>query len=238
MSQTKSQELLFLGCTVAYFYPKIAKTTADVLKAANYDFTVLQQETCCGGPINVWGFHKDFDTLAERSAEAFRGFERIVTLCPMCYSTFRKRLPNYNIIHVTQALAELVDDGRLKFKNPIDILASYQDPCHLQRCDDGAYDARNLLKSIPGLKLVEMPFNREEARCCGGPIRFLFYDVAYNMAIAQLKDAESVGAEFMVTACPWCYSTLSRAARQVNVKVLPVIDLVAAAMGITKLEGY
>jgi len=116
----------------------------------------------------------------------------------------------FKIMHTSQLFEELIRNGAIKPRK-LDVKVTYHDPCDLGR-HLGVYEApRNVIRAIPGVEFVEMPRNREDARCCGagGDLRLTFPEIATTMAATRIRmDAEATGATVIVTACPSCVLTL------------------------------
>jgi len=241
VAQKKSENLFFVGCMAAYAYKNIAQTAAKILKAIDYDFTYLgSEEICCGGPLYLQGLEDDFTKIAKANVGKIEklGAKRIIAVCPMCYSTFKKmyigpiKLEGIEIVHITELLSNLIGKKEIVFKKKFPLKVVYQDPCHLGRYS-GIYDApREILRSVPSLTLLELSENRDFAKCCGGPIKQVFREVAYDISLDILRDAKNLGAEAVVTACPTCYHALEASSWECQLKVFGITEVVAAAMGL------
>ena len=111
----------------------------------------------------------------------------------------------FEVIHVPELLQELIETGKVKLHS-FDKIVTFHDPCHIGRHMDLYEIPRIVLKKIPGLELVEMERNKENARCCGagGGVRSGFRDLSRSLADRRLKDAEETRAEILTTACPFC----------------------------------
>lgn len=199
---------------------------------------------------------KGIKTVVTPCAECFQAFS-------VLYDK-EKITSQVEILHISTFLDRLISDGKITLKKSVPITVAYHDPCHLGRLSEpwvhwegrevkvlgqsiiydppknkrtgrGAYDIpRNILGSIPGLKMVEMPRKREYAWCCGsgGGVKQAFPDFAMETAAKRLKEAEAVGAEALVSACPWCKHNFMDAVVDSGseMKIYDIIDLVAQAM--------
>jgi heterodisulfide reductase subunit D len=105
----------------------------------------------------------------------------------------------------------MLKQGTLTFPHPVNRTVTYHDPCHLGRATGGFEAPRMIMEAIPGLKLVEMPRNREYSRCCGagGGLKAGFPDIQTKMAQRRIQEAEETGAEQLVSCCPFCYQGLN-----------------------------
>jgi heterodisulfide reductase subunit D len=219
----KHEVLYFVGCTAAYD-PNIramAETTARVLAHAGVDFGTLgNDEGCCGSTMMRTGISESAKGMVLRNIERFERASPslIVTSCAGCFKTIRQDYPKYGklpapIVHVTDFVSDLLRSGRLSPVGRVDRTVSFHDPCHLGR-HVGLYDQpRSILQSIPGVRLVEMERNRENARCCGagGGVKTAFPELAGKISGLRVADAESVGCEVLSTSCPFCYQSLKSA---------------------------
>lgn len=238
-----SEVLYFVGCTAAYD-PNIramAENTARVLHRAGVDFGTLgNDEGCCGSTMMRTGLAEDTRGMVERNIERFEKASPslIVTSCAGCYKTIRQDYPKYGklpakIVHITQYVTELVDSGKLVLDQEIDSTVSFHDPCHLGRHNLLYDEPRKLLESIPGVRLVEMERNRENARCCGagGGLKTAFPELAQKIAELRVADAERTGCDTLTTSCPFCYQSLKSAieARRSSIRMTDIMEIVAAA---------
>ena len=207
--------LFFVGCYYAYDprLKKAAVATAKVLKKAGVDFGILgTKENCCGESIRKTGGEEVFRTLAKENIKTFidNGVKRILVASPHCYQTFVNEYPefmvNFEVVHISQFIAELIAEGRLELKGSFDKKVTYHDPCYLGR-HNGIFDEpREVLKKVPGLDLVEMRDNRQKSLCCGGGGGRIWMDTPKGERFSDLRleQAKEVGAEVLVTSCPYC----------------------------------
>ena len=222
-SKEPHEVLYFVGCTAAYD-PNIramAENTARVLSRAGVDFGTLgNDEGCCGSTMMRTGLAESTKGMVLRNIERFEKASPslIVTSCAGCYKTISQDYPKHGklpakIVHITELVAELLASGELSPTGRVGKKVSFHDPCHLGR-HIGLYDQpRRILESIPGLELVEMERNRENARCCGagGGVKTAFPELASDISGLRVDDAESVGCEILSTSCPFCYQSLKSA---------------------------
>ncbi|MEM2839903.1 MAG: (Fe-S)-binding protein, partial [Thermoplasmata archaeon] len=170
--------LYYVGCTASYDpeVMRVAKNLADIANAAGLTLGILgQNEKCCGSTLLRLGKVEKVREIARTNIDLFKktGASRIVTACAGCYKTISQDYPKLTgeklpMIHVTQLLAELLQEGKLPIKENVGKLkVTYHDPCHLGR-HTKMYDwPRKILALLPGIELVEMERTRERSRCCG-----------------------------------------------------------------------
>ena len=213
---TEGMEVLFfVGCYYSYDprLRKVAGATANLLKKAGVDFGILgNKENCCGESIRKTGNEEVFKSLARGNIKTFvdAGVKRLLVASPHCYHTFKNEYPefmvNFEVVHISQFLAELIGQGRLELKGEFKKKVTFHDPCYLGR-HNGIYDEpRDVLKKLPGLELVEMPDSREDSLCCGGGGGRIWAETPKEERFSDLRvaQAKEVGAEVLVTSCPYC----------------------------------
>lgn len=214
--------LYFVGCYYSYDprLKKAAAATARILTRAGVDFGILgAQETCCGESIRKTGNEEVFRKLARDNIKTFidRGVKKIVVSSPHCFQAFKHDYPefmvHFEVVHMSQLLLQLVEQGRLRLSGGPRKIVTWHDPCYLGR-HNGIYDEpRALLRSIPGLELVEMPDTRERSFCCGGGGGRIWMDTppSERFASLRLRQAASTGASVLATSCPYCISNFEDA---------------------------
>ena len=227
---TEGMEILFfVGCYYSYDprLQKAAIATANVLKQAGVDFGILgSAESCCGESIRKTGNEEVFKSLAKENIKAFidNGVKRVLVASPHCYHTFKNEYPefmvNFDVVHISQFLQELIEQGRLEIKGEFKKRVTFHDPCYLGR-HNGIYDQpRDVLKKVPGLELVEMPDSRGNSLCCGGGGGRIWAETPKEERFSDLRVAQAVevGAEVLATACPYCISNFEESALSLEEK--------------------
>ncbi|MEM2146571.1 MAG: (Fe-S)-binding protein, partial [Candidatus Jordarchaeaceae archaeon] len=226
----KAETVYFVGCTSAYKQKKIANSTFEVLSILGKDFTLMQDEWCCGSPLIWTGQIEVAKKCAEHNVKEIEktGAELVVTSCSGCYrmlkEVYRDKFKinyDFEVIHSPVYLMEQVKEEILTLEKPVNKKVTYHDPCHIGR-HMGIYEPpRELLRSIPNLELVEMPRNRHNAWCCGagGGVKSSFKEMASFAALERLREAIATEAEIITSACPFCYKNLSDAKEKNNVHI-------------------
>jgi Fe-S oxidoreductase len=212
----EGMEVLYFPCCYPSYDPrlkKVAQATADLLKKAGVNFGILgSKEMCCGESIRKAGNEALFKRLARENIKIFieSGVKKIVVASPHCFHTFKNEYPefkvNFEVLHITQYLGQLIKEGRLKITGEYKKKVTYHDPCYLGR-HNGIYDEpREILKKIPGLELKEMADARESSLCCGMGGGRIWMETAKNERFSdiRLKQAQDTRAEILATACPYC----------------------------------
>ena len=236
----RAEVVYFTGCVAAYFpmAQQIPIALSAVLDAAAVDFTLLaEEEWCCGFPLLGAGLRDHLKDNIEHNIEAVKakGARKVVFACPSCYQMWREHYPHdFEIYHVTQYINQLITAGQLSLKE-LDLTVTYHDPCDLGR-GSKEYDApRQVIRAIPGVKLVEMAHNRENCLCCGGGGNLEMIDnkLSGEIAKAKIDEAMETGAQAVVTACQQCVRTMNTYIRRNKLKfeALDIVQLVQKALG-------
>jgi len=241
-----AQVVYFVGC-VGSFFPRsyaIPQAFVQTLEAVGIDYALLGgSEWCCGYPLLVNGLLSEAEATIRHNVARVRatGADKVVFACPSCYHIWKHTYPqiagdemgDLKILHVTEFLADLIDQGKLPLRE-MNQTVTYHDPCDLGRKSEVYEAPRRVLQSIPGLTLVEMSDNRENALCCGGGGNLETYDPELVPALSarRLAQAQATGARVIVSACQQCERTLANAARQqrARLRVLDVTEIVWRAM--------
>jgi Fe-S oxidoreductase len=213
---TEGMEIFYFpGCYLCYDprLKKVARATANILNRAGVDFGILgSRENCCGESIRKTGDEELFKRLARENIKTFidAGVHKILVSSPHCYHTFKNEYPefkvNFEVVHISQYLCELIKEGRLEFTKEYGKKVTYHDPCYLGRHNDIYDEPRQALKKIPGLELTEMADSLEDSLCCGGGGGRIWMETLKGERFSDLRleQAVDVGAEVLVTACPYC----------------------------------
>jgi Fe-S oxidoreductase/nitrate reductase gamma subunit len=234
----------------------VAKALTGVMSAAGVDYGILgKEELCCGDMARRLGEDGLFEIIVEQNYGLFRDFNvsKLITSSPHCYHTMAKDYPalkpkllaegrevkdtpDLTVVHHSVLLYDLLKTGKLTFANSLEKTVAYHDPCYLGR-HNGIYDQpRAVLRSIPGVKLVELGRCRENSFCCGGGGGRMWLESDSDVRIAALRAKEVVEAnvDLLVTACPYCLSTMVDAIKVLGagetVAVKDIAQVVADAM--------
>jgi len=221
LSKNSDIDILFwVGCTGALDERNIKVTIAfaKLMKEAGVNFGILgTEESCCGDPARRLGQEILFQTQVQRNLETFKKYniKKIVTICPHGYNTFKNEYPqfggNFEVIHHTEMIAELIQAKKLKLVRGVDKKVTYHDPCYLGRYN-GIYAApRTILSLIPDLKFVELERSGSESFCCGGGGGHIWLEenTGKRINVMRADDVVASKANIVVTACPFCLQMLA-----------------------------
>ncbi len=235
LEKPKAKVLYFVGCVGALFPQTygIPQSFVQILGEAEVDYTVLGgEEWCCGYPVYGAGLKDRLKEMAEHNCARLEeaGAEVLVTTCPSCYYTWHHLYPEVlgrdipvEILHATQFLVGLIDDGKLEL-GPVEEVVTYHDPCDLGRKSDVYEEPRQILEKIPGLTFLEIVQHGPDSLCCGGGGDIAMYagDVSSNVAQRRMRQAQMAGARYIVSACQQCKRTLADGARKARIRIRPI----------------
>ena len=215
----EGMEVLYFPCCYTAYDPRlktVAQATARILNKAGVDYGILgSKENCCGESIRKTGNEDLFKRLAKDNIKAFveSGVKKIVVSSPHCYHTLKNEYSefrvNFEVVHISQYVFELINDGRLPITKEYPKKVAYHDPCYLGR-HNGVYDEpREALKKIPGLELIEMAESGEDSMCCGmgGGRIWMETPKSERFSNIRLEEAVENEAQELVTACPYCITS-------------------------------
>jgi len=235
--------LFWVGCTEALEErsTKVAQAVAKLLKAGGVNFGILgTEESCCGEPARRLGNEYLFQMQAEKNIEIMKnyGVKRIVTACPHGYNILKNEYPqfggNFEVIHHTELIAQLIKEGKLKIKKGLNETVTYHDACYLGRYNNIYEPPRQLIKAVPDISLKEMERNRRRAFCCGGGGGHMWLEEQEGNRINEMRTEQAMEtkAQTVITACPLCLQMfedgIKAKAAEEQLKVMDIAELLAA----------
>lgn len=244
-TRVAAETVYFVGCVAGLFPSSYAvpQQTLRLLEAAGHPVTVLGgREWCCGYPLVLNGSDEALPAIAQDLVGRIvaLGARRLVTSCPSCYHTWRHIYPHLvpgmplEVLHTSELLLRLLQSGALPVQPLPEQAVTYHDPCDLGRRSGLCDPPSDLIRAIPGLRLVEMRDRREAALCCGGGgnLETTAPGLVEEAAARRLQQALETGATTLVTACPQCRRTLSGAARRnkARLRVWDISELLGKAV--------
>ncbi len=232
--------VFFPGCAIAGFQQDIGRSVKAVLGRLGCEVAVPENLKCCGRPLLSLGDRRAAEEHAEHNAAIFEAIkaDAIVTACASCSLTFKKEYPKLlrsgrkapSVLDIHEFFAGEIGGALLR---PVRKRVTWHDPCHLGRGQGLSGKARDILRSIPGIELVEMD---NADRCCGfgGVMRITHRGLSDGIAEAKVRNILATGASTVITGCPGCRMQIGNALRRSgpDVKVLHTVQLLAEALGI------
>ena len=241
--------LFWVGCAGSYEDrgKKVSRALATLLHEAGVKFAILgAEETCNGDAARRLGNEYLFQTLAQQNIETLNsyGVKKIVTNCPHCFNTMKNEYPDFGgtfeVVHGTELVARLVEEGRLKLDRRIDRTVTFHDACYLGRHNDVYEPPRAILSAIPGVTVREVARKRETGMCCGAGGGRMWLDEKIGTRINQVRYAEldAVGAEGIGVSCPFCMVMLGNAKTETGGRAdaFDVLELAAEALSANAAE--
>jgi Fe-S oxidoreductase len=216
------QYLFWVGCAGA-LEDRARKTTraiAELLHTAGVSFAVLgPAETCTGDPARRMGNEFVFSMLAQQNIETLNeaGARTIVASCPHCFNTIANEYPqlggSYEVIHHTQLLARLVEEGKLTPVNPVNEKITYHDPCFLGRHNKVFTPPREIMEKVPGVRAQEMHRCKNRGFCCGagGARMWMEERIGKRINTERIEEALGTNPDTISTGCPYCMVMLGDA---------------------------
>ncbi|PHS62845.1 MAG: CoB--CoM heterodisulfide reductase [Flavobacterium sp.] len=247
LAQGKQPEVLFwVGCAGSFDdrAKKITKAFVKLLNKANIDFAVLgAEESCTGDPAKRAGNEFLFQMQAMMNIQVLDGYEikKIVTTCPHCFNTLKNEYPelggNYEVMHHTQFLKDLLNEGRLKveggkYKGK---RITYHDPCYLGRANNEYEAPRDLLRKLE-VELIEMKRCKSNGLCCGAGGAQMFKDAEpgdKEIFVERTEEAIDVKPSIIATGCPFCNTMMTDGVKvkekEGEVQVLDIAEMIINA---------
>ncbi|MCU7724934.1 (Fe-S)-binding protein [Actinoplanes sp. KI2] len=212
--------LLWVGCagSLDENAKKTTRAVAELLNEAGVQFMVLGgAETCTGDAARRLGQELLFQELGKQNVETLNaaGAKRIVVTCAHCFNAlgneYRQLGGDYEVLHHTQLLSQLVAEQKLVPVHPVEAAVTYHDPCYLGRHNRVFSPPREILAGVPGVRLTEMPRSHEKSFCCGAGGARMWMEETIGTRINETRTDEAIatGAELITAACPYCIVMLT-----------------------------
>ncbi len=229
----ESNTAVFSGCMGSFWFPDQPEMVVEMLQKLKVNAGYVPSEVCCG-LMSYWaGDDKSFERIARKNYEMFKKakVEHIVTGCGGCFGTlaehYKHIIPEFDVQvhHTVEVLADMVRNGVLTFRGG-EGTYTFHDSCHLGRAL-GIYEPpREIIRAIPGLELVELANNRENSNCCGGFLTVLDPDLSESVGMRRVNEAVELGVDGMITTCVSCFKNLSYCARETDLEVIQLDELI------------
>ncbi len=215
-----AEYLFYVGCAGSFDDrgKKVSQAFANILKAAGVSFGILgTEEGCCGDSAMRGGNEYLYQIMAQANIEVMTGYgvKKIICTCPHGYNALKKDYPlfggNFEVYHHTEIIADLIAQGKIVLKKPVEGLFTYHDSCFLGRYNNIYNTPRDILKAIPGMKLVEMERTRAKSFCCGagGARMWMEENIGERINDMRTDQAIAVNAGSIAVACPFCLTMMT-----------------------------
>lgn len=247
MAKGEQPDVLFwVGCAGSFDdrAKRITKAFVKILNQINFKFAVLgAEESCSGDPAKRAGNEFLFQMQAMANIEVLNAYEvkKIVTACPHCFNTLKNEYPelggHYEVVHHTQLLQSLIDEGRLKVEGGAykGKKITFHDPCYLGRANEVYEAPRKLIQNLDA-ELVEMKRCKSKGLCCGAGGAQMFKEPETgdkDINIERTEEAIETRADIIATGCPFCNTMMTDGVKnkekEEQVKVLDLAEMIAQA---------
>jgi Fe-S oxidoreductase len=236
--------LLWVGCAGSYDdrNKRVLRSFASLLKKAGVKFSILgTEEQCTGDPARRIGNEYLYQTLAQANVETLNRYsvKRIVTACPHCFNTIKNEYKDfggtYEVFHHSQFLAKLISEGKIKPTKTLDETITFHDSCYLGRWNNIYEQPRDVLKSLPAARVVEMKNNHDQSMCCGagGGRMWMEEKIGKRVNVARTEQALDTKAGIIAASCPFCMTMMTDGVKtkemQDKVRVMDIAELIDQA---------
>jgi Fe-S oxidoreductase len=236
--------LYWVGCSASYDRrnQNIARSVVKILKKAGVSFAVMAEERCHGEVARRLGEEYLYQTVTTENVENIKkySFDKVITHCPHCFNTIKNEYPqfegNFEVLHHSVVIADLVKSGRIKPTKVTDQTVAFHDSCYLGRYN-GIFEApRETARSVPGLRLIEMPRNRARGLCCGGGGGQMWMETPAKKRVNVIRVEEALDAkpDVVGVACPFCLAMVDLgrkvAGAEETLQVKDISELVAESL--------
>jgi Fe-S oxidoreductase len=236
--------LYWVGCSASYDRRNqaIARSVVKILRAAGVSFGVMQEERCHAEVGRRLGEEYLYQTVQQENVEAINRyrFKKVITHCPHCFNTIKNEFPQfggtYEVLHHSVVIDELITSGRITPKKRLDATIAFHDACYLGRYNGIMEAPRAVARSVPGLRLVELPRSRERGLCCGGGGGHMWMETPSKkrVNVIRVEEVLEAKADLVGTACPFCLAMVDLGRKVVGaeerLQVKDISELVAESL--------
>ena len=216
------ETVLFVDCEAAFYRTSVPRAVAQILQQAGYEFGLMGEQWCCGGPAAEMGYVDQAKRFARHNLDNWRstGTKRVLVLDPHDYISFTEDYPKYfgadydiEVVLVVELFAELIREGRLTPSVPVERAITYHDPCRLNKRKGIWKEPREILRAIPGLDFTDVDRVTQWSYCSGGggglPVEKP--ELTAAISASRLEKAAALEVDTLVSACPWSERPLGEA---------------------------
>lgn len=233
--------LFWVGCAGSFDdrAKKVSVAFSRIMQKAGVNFAILGTEEQCNGDVaRRTGNEYLADMMIKANIETLNQykFKKVVATCPHCFNTFKNDYPtfgaNYEVVHHTQFIMELIKEGKLTLKDNNEYIESltYHDSCYIGRYNNIYDEPRKTLLSVPGLEIKEVKRSKDKGLCCGagGGQMFLEETAGKRVNIERTEELLSTGTKTIAVNCPFCMTMISDGvkAKEADVKVKDISEII------------
>ena len=242
---TGGETVLFCDCEAAFYRTSLPRAIARILEHAGVEFGLMREQWCCGSPAAEMGYRDQARRFAEHNVLDWRavGAKRILVLDPHDYIAFTEDYPSYfgddfdfEIVLVVELVAELVREGKLRLTRPVERVATYHDPCRLNKRKGIHQAPREILNAVPGLAFKDVDHVTQWSYCSGAGAGFAIErpEIAAEIARRRVEKAAALEIDTLVSACVWSERPLTEQGgkREQPIEVVDLMEIVAQAAGL------
>lgn len=237
--------LFWVGCAGSFDdrNKKVSRALVSVLRKAGVKFAILgKEEKCTGDPARRMGNEYLAQSLIQENVNTLNnyGVKKVVTACPHCFNAIKNEWKdfggNYEVIHHTQLIGQLIREGKIKPTKGVDEKVTYHDSCYIGRWNNEYEAPRTILGSIPMVKVQEMEKNSANAMCCGagGGRMWMEEHIGTRVNVKRTEQALATNAGVVAANCPFCITMISDGLKSKDmadkVKVMDMAELIDQAM--------
>jgi Fe-S oxidoreductase/nitrate reductase gamma subunit len=241
---TEVEYLYWVGCSASYDRRNqaIARSVVKILKAAGVSFGVMQEERCHAEVARRLGDEYLYQTVQQENIEALKRyrFRKVITHCPHCFNTIKNEFPqfggDYEVLHHSVVIRDLIASGRVRPTRALEATIAFHDSCYLGRYNGIMEAPRAVAKSVPGLRLIELPRHAERGLCCGGGGGHMWMEVRSEKRVNVIRVEEMLEAKpnVVATACPFCLAMVDLGRKvkgaEETLQVKDISELVAESL--------
>jgi Fe-S oxidoreductase len=241
---TTGDTILFVDYFTAFQETVTVRTAAQILMKAGVKFGVIERPGLTLGELYETNFD-EWLAHAKETIEALKsaGAKTVIVVNPHEYVYLTREYPKYmgslpfNVIFITEYVAKLIENKKIKLTTEVDIKATYHDPCALNKFSGIWESPRKIIESIPGLEYTDEDPVSQWYNCCGNGIasfKELHPELSYRIGTSRLRKAADLGVQYLLLGCPHCKDQLSevQTKSKINVEPIHLLEIVAKAMGL------
>ncbi|MEI6261699.1 MAG: (Fe-S)-binding protein [Deltaproteobacteria bacterium] len=237
--------LLWVGCAGSFDdrSKKVSKSLVGILQKAGISFAILGvEEKCTGDFARKVGNEMLFQMMAKENIETLNNYKvkKIITACPHCLNTLKHDYPqlggNYEVIHHTEFIDQLVKAGKIKLKQSLAGALTYHDPCYLGRYNNIYDEPRSILQSVSNGVFKELGRHGRESFCCGAGGGRMWMEETIGKRIYLERSEEIVGLKIknVAVGCPFCLTMIEDGMKELGkeeqIKTLDIAEIVEKNM--------